>query len=148
MSPITGYRVTTIPRSDGCTVTATSCTLDGLTNGTEYVVSVIATNDAGNSSPATAIVTPRGPASIVITGTRSRNAPALVKIVGTVSNLDVTTVQPYIRLGRKATFQPSLTDSTVGDEGRFRWQRITSKRITIYVKAEDVRSNSVTITAR
>ena len=147
-SPITGYRVTTIPTSEGCTVTATSCTLDGLANGKEYVVSVVATNIAGSSAPATAAVTPRGKASIVITGTRGRNDPSLVKILGTVTNLEVATVQPYIRLGRAQEFQPSLTQATVGDEGRFRWQRITSKRVTVYVEAAGTVSNRVTLPAR
>ena len=147
-SPITGYRVTTIPTSEGCTVTATSCTLDGLANGKEYVVSVVATNIAGSSAPATAAVTPRGKASIVITGTRGRNNPSLVKVLGTVTNLDVATVQPYVRLGRAQKLQPALTQATVGDEGRFRWQRITSKRITVYVEGAGTASNRVTIPAR
>ncbi len=147
-SPITGYRVTTIPSSDGCTVTATTCTLTGLTSGTEYVVSVVATNAAGSSEPATTTVTPRGKASIVITGTRSRNDPGLVKILGTVTNLDPATVQPYVRLGRAQEFQPSITTATVGEEGRFRWQRATSKRITVYVEAAGTLSNRVTIPAR
>ena len=147
-SPITGYRVTTIPTSSGCTVTATTCTIDGLTNGQEYVVSVVATNIAGSSAPATATVTPRGKASIVITGTRSSNDPSLVKILGTVTNLDTATVQPYLRLGRAREFQPSLTQATIGDEGRFRWKRATSKRITVYVEAAGATSNRVTIPAR
>lgn len=144
-APITGYRVTTIPTSGGCTVTATTCTLTGLTNDQQYVVSVVATNAAGSSAPATATVTPRGNASIVITGTRSRNEPGIVKVLGTVTKLDVTTVQPYVRLGRQTTFQPAITQAPVGDEGRFRWQRATSKRIAIYVEAGDIRSNRVTI---
>ena len=147
-SPITGYRVTTIPTSDGCTVTATTCTLEGLANGREYVVSVVAVNEAGNSAPATVTVTPRGKAGIVITGTRSRNDPGLVKVLGTVTNLDTATVQPYLRLGRAREFQPSLTQATIGDEGRFRWKRATSKRITVYVEGGGTVSNRVTIPAR
>ena len=147
-SPITGYRVTTIPTSGGCTVTVTTCTLTGLTNDREYVVSVVAVNVAGNSAPATVTVAPRGKASIVITGTRSSNDPGLVKVLGTVTNLDTATVQPYVRLGRAREFQPSLTQATVGDEGRFRWQRATSKRITVYVEAAGTLSNRVTIAAR
>ena len=147
-SPITGYRVITIPTSEGCTVTATTCTLDGLTNDREYVVSVVATNVAGSSPPATVTVTPRGKASIVITGTRGRNDPSLVKILGTVTNLDVATVQPYIRLGRAREFQPSLTQATVGDARRFRWERSSNKRVIVYVEADGIRSNRVTIAAR
>ena len=147
-SPITGYRVTTIPTSSGCTVTATTCTIDGLTNDQDYVISVVATNAAGDSAPAITRVTPRGEASILITGTRSRDNAGVVKIVGRVVNLDVTTVQPYIRLGRQTTFQPALTQAAVGDEGRFRWQRVTSRRITIYVEAAGTTSNRVTFPAR
>ena len=147
-SPITGYRVATIPTSEGCTVTAATCTITGLTNGQPYVVSVVATNVAGSSAPATATVTPRGKASIVITGSRGRSDPALVKVLGTVSNLDVTTVQPYVRLGRQRTFEPAITQATVGDEGRFTWQRISSKRIAVYVQAGGVTSNRVTIRER
>lgn len=146
-SPITGYRVTTIPTSQGCDPTGTSCTITRLANGTEYVVRVVATNAAGTSAPATTTVTPRGQASIVITGTRSRNDARLVKVLGVVSNLDVTTVQPYVRLGRKSAFQTALTQPAVGDEGRFRWQRMTSKRITIYVEAAGAVSNRVKIAA-
>ncbi len=147
-SPITGYRVTTIPTSQGCASTGTSCTITGLTNGTEYVASVVALNAAGSSAPATVTMTPRGEASLVITGTRSRNNPKLVKILGAVTGLDVTTVQPYVRLGRAKGFQPTITRATVGDEGRFRWQRRASKRITIYVEAAETTSNRVTIRAR
>ncbi|MGA0946310.1 MAG: fibronectin type III domain-containing protein, partial [Candidatus Nanopelagicales bacterium] len=125
-----------------------SCTITELTNGTEYVVSVVALNAAGSSAPATVTMTPRGEASLVITGTRSRNNPKLVKILGAVTGLDVTTVQPYVRLGRAKGFQPTITRATVGDEGRFRWQRRASKRITIYVEAAETTSNRVTIRAR
>lgn len=146
-SPITGYRVTTVPTSQGCDPTGTRCTITRLANGTEYVVRVVATNAAGTSAPATTTVTPRGQASIVITGTRSRNDVRLVKVLGVVSNLDVTTVQPYVRLGRTSAFQTALTQPAVGDEGRFRWQRMTSKRITIYVEAAGAVSNRVKIAA-
>ena len=65
-----------------------------------------------------------------------------------MTNLDTATVQPYVRLGRAKEFQPSLTQATVGDEGRFRWQRMTSKRITVYVEGGGTVSNRVTIPAR
>jgi len=59
---ILGYQVSTVPSSAGCTTTgALGCTIPGLTNGTTYTVSVIATNQYGSSNPAdpTADVTPR-----------------------------------------------------------------------------------------
>ena len=70
-----------------------------------------------------------------------------MKIIGTVTNLDVPTVQPYVRLAQAQEFQPAITQATVGEEGRFRWQRATSKRITVYVEAGDTLSNRVTIPA-
>ena len=146
-SPITGYRVTTIPTSDGCTVTATTCTLDGLTNSREYVVNVIATNVAGSSPPATVTVTPRGKASIVITGSRTGKGDSLVRVKGQVRGLDVATVQPFYRLAKQRAFRSSSSPVPVMD-GSFTWQRTTSKRITVYVEAGDLVSNRVTISAR
>ena len=51
-SPITGYTVTGDP-GGSCSVAGdiTDCTITGLTNGTEYTFSVIATNAQGNSPP-------------------------------------------------------------------------------------------------
>ena len=63
-SPITGYTVTGDP--DGsCSVAAevTECTITGLSNGTEYTFTVVATNAEGTSasSAPSASVTPVGP---------------------------------------------------------------------------------------
>ncbi len=61
-SPPTSYTVTANPGGQTCTVTGTagSCTITGLTNGTSYSFTVIATNPAGTSgaSPASSAVTP------------------------------------------------------------------------------------------
>ena len=60
-SAITGYAVTASPGGQTCTTTgATSCVVSGLTNGTAYTFTVVATNEAGNSLPseASAPVTP------------------------------------------------------------------------------------------
>lgn len=59
-SAITGYTVTTSPGGATHTSTVTSLVLTGLTNGTNYTFSVVATNTVGTSvaSTASAVATP------------------------------------------------------------------------------------------
>jgi len=53
-SAITGYTVTSNPGSFIGTGSASPITVTGLTNGTAYTFTVIATNSNGNSSPSIA----------------------------------------------------------------------------------------------
>jgi uncharacterized protein (TIGR02145 family) len=62
-SAITGYTVTSSPGGITATGTTSPINVTGLTNGTAYTFSVVATNAIGNSSPSTAssAVTPSAP---------------------------------------------------------------------------------------
>lgn len=53
-APITGYTVTASPGSATCTTSTTSCVVTGLTIGTAYTFTVVATNLGGDSEPSTA----------------------------------------------------------------------------------------------
>ena len=52
-APITGYTVTAAPGGATCTTATTSCAVTGLSNGTAYTFTVVATNLGGDSSPST-----------------------------------------------------------------------------------------------
>lgn len=147
-SAITGYRVTTVPASSGCQTLATTCTLTDLDAGQEYVVTVVAVNAAGESAPSQPVtVTPRERPVILITGARGGKADALVRVKGEIRGLEVATVQPYYRLAKQRSFRSAASPVPVTD-GSFTWQRATSKKMTVYVEAGDLRSNTVSVPAR
>lgn len=75
-SAITGYTVTSNPGSKTCTTTgATSCRVEGLTNGTAYTFTVVAANAQGSGLPsdaspsvtpsASAVTVPGAPTNVV-----------------------------------------------------------------------------------
>ena len=147
-SAITGYRVTTVPASRGCQTLATTCTLTDLDAGQEYVVTVVAVNATGESAPSQPVtVTPRERPVILITGARGGKADALVRVKGEIRGLEVRTVQPHYRLAKQRAFRSAASPVPVTD-GSFTWQRATSKKMTVYVEAGDLRSNTVSVPAR
>ena len=50
-SAITSYTATSTPGNLSCTTASLSCVVSGLSNETQYVFTVVATNQVGNSSP-------------------------------------------------------------------------------------------------
>ena len=87
-SAVTGYVVTAAPGGATCTATAaeTTCDVTGLTNGTPYTFTVVATSAVGNSvsSAASAPITPAagaGGGSGSGSGTGSAPAPAAPSFV-------------------------------------------------------------------
>ena len=149
-SPISGYQVTTAPGSQGCrTVQALTCTIDGLRNGTKYVVSVTAFNAAGASLPSAQVsLTPKGRPSITITGKRSSPTGATVTIRGQVKGLDVDRVRIYLRTSQSKEFRLARIAPRVDSDGSFTWTRRFAKGLVIYAVGGGERSNRVTIGPR
>jgi hypothetical protein len=52
---VTGYTVSASPGTGTCVTASTSCAVTGLTNGTEYSFTVVATNTTGDSGPSVAV---------------------------------------------------------------------------------------------
>ena len=85
-STITGYTATSSPGSFTCYVagaSSTSCTVSGLTNGTAYTFTVVATNSAGNSSASTA--------SASVTPATNPGAPTSVSATSNANTQSVVT---------------------------------------------------------
>jgi hypothetical protein len=89
-SAISGYTVTAVPGGATATVaaTATTASVTGLTNGTAYRFTVVATNSYGNSAPSasSAPLTPAAPAA--------PDAPFITNVTAEDSAVAVTWVPP------------------------------------------------------
>ena len=88
-APILSYQVTATPGGRTCTYTvpfqetpADACVVTGLTNGTSYTFTVVATNSIGTSGSS--------PASLAVTPVTVPGAPSAVNGVGGLGNVTVT----------------------------------------------------------
>ena len=100
---VSSYTVTANPGGATCTTGVTSCTIGGLTNGTAYTFSVIATNAIGssNASTSSSAVTPVGVAS----------APSSARATGNDSQATITWAAPSNTAGDTVTSY-TVTDAS------------------------------------
>ena len=147
--PVTEYEAEAFPGGNICRATppTTSCTVTGLSNGSGYLFRVRAKNYVGWGawSEYSNMVTPKGAASIVITGSRDTKKPNIIKVTGTTTGL-TGSVTPWLRLGSGPfKVEPPVR---LNASGKFRWSAKTSAAAQVYVTQGSVKSNTVTIRAR
>jgi hypothetical protein len=150
---ITDYQVTASPGGATCMTTAPTlaCTIDGLTNGTAYTFTVKALSGAGwgaNSAPS-APVTPQAPRNptITITGSRSQDNDKRVYADGITTDLVGEVVQARVHLAGEEDYYNG-SRRTVSDDGTFRWTRKTNKKVYLYFRHDETRSNRIVISPR
>ena len=147
--PVTEYEAEASPGGNTCQATppTTSCTVTGLTNGSDYTFRVRAKNSVGWGawSENSNAVTPKEAASIVITGSRDLDKPKVIRVSGTTTGL-TGTVTPWLRLrsGKFKAQPPVLLKSS----GKFRWSVKTSAAAQVYVTQGPVKSNTITLRPR
>lgn len=141
-SAITGYTVTSSPGNFTATGASSPLTVTGLTNGTAYTFTVVATNSIGNSvaSAASSPVTPNPPGDAIIasltTSLAAYNAAAngdWVKITTTeYANLK-TNVTGTIRAGTSDTYMASSSASglTVSDQSALVANQVSANSLAV-----------------
>lgn len=139
---VSNYQVMASPSGRSCVVSALSCEIGGLTNGSAYEFTVRALNGAGWGpwSVASGPVVPVAPVveSIVISGVRGevRGKPGVV-VTGTSSLGSGAVVVPWVRFAGQSSFAQGSAQVAVDEAGGFTWERRTGKKITIYMATPD-----------
>ena len=149
---VTQYKATASPGGRTCLTSATTCTINGLTNGVSYTVTVQALSGAGWSPSSTASNTvvprPSSVPSLTITGSRGSGAErSMIRVRGTSTDLAGERVTLWLSVsGRMAT--PAPTTARIKADGTFTWSRKFNRAAVIYAKVGTTRSNTIAIPAR
>ena len=148
--PVSTYRATAHPGGRSCLSATTTCTIDGLTNGVTYTVTVTALTGAGwspSSDPSNA-VTPRREQvpTLTITGSRDQDR-AVVRVVGASTGLSGERVTLWLAFkGQDAS--PAAVMPLIASDGSFTWSRRAPREVRIYAQVGGTRSKTITIPAR
>ena len=100
----------------------------------------------GPWSVASEPVAPGPGASVVITGTRGTvQGKSGVIVEGTTTGLVGAMVTPCFCFPGQSSYVEGTGTRTVDAEGRFTWERRTGKRIYVYFRSDDAKSNRLAI---
>lgn len=148
--PVTQYKATASPGGSSCLSPVATCTIDGLTNGTTYTITVEALTGAG-WSPASAPSNPVMPQRevrpmLTIMGSRGQDR-AVIRVSGSSTGLTGETVTMWLAFKGQET-KPGLTTAVIGSDGSFTWSRRSSREVRIYAQVGSTRSNTIVIPAR
>lgn len=153
--PVSSYELTSSPGGHSCLTAALSCRVSDLANGTAYTFRARALNGAGWGpwSAASESVTPSTgrTVALLISGTRVKvSGKPAIRVTGTASGLDQRSMlRPWMRFPGQASFAEGAARVLVDDRGRFLWERMTGRKIYVFLQTEDgkTRSNRITISA-
>ena len=153
--PVSSYELTSSPGGHSCLTAALSCKVSDLANGTAYTFTVRALNGAGwgpwSAASASVIPTAAPIPGLVITGTRTQGrAKPAIRVTGIATGLDRGSIlRPWFRFPGQASFTEGAARVLVDDRGRFAWERMTGRKVYVYLQTEDgeTRSNRITISA-
>lgn len=144
---VSTYQATASPGGRSCLSSTTTCTIDGLTNGVTYTVTVVALTGAGwstSSAPSNAVTPQREEApALTITGSRGSGAErSLITVRGSSTGLAGERVTLWLSIGGRAATAASTTVAIKSD-GTFTWSRKLNRAAVIYAEAGGVRSNAI-----